>query len=75
MPTVRDQIQLARINTMKKRTAEAWHQRCCPRCAERRAAGELGAQGGGGIVGLLRALNALPDAVDDEPGGPPKHAH
>lgn len=79
---LREQIQMARINRMKRRAATAWHRAHCAEC-QARAAGVPDASGLG-LAQLLQQLGAAGVEVhviggDDDTDGahpvPPSQAH
>lgn len=71
--TLREQLQMARINRAKRRVAQWWHRERCEACAMQRVAG----------ADMATAVTALVRRVHDElgegfalppqAGEPPKH--
>lgn len=59
MQTLRTQMQVARLVRIKRRVDESWLKRSKPRPKELCAASALQ------VIDLLRALDSMPQAIDD----------
>jgi hypothetical protein len=59
MQTLRTQLQVARLVLMKRRAAKPWAERNKPSTKEFCAASALQ------VIDLLRALDSMPQAIDD----------
>lgn len=77
---LREQLQMQRINRMKRRTHEWWHANRCPSCLARSAV-LAGVSGGDGLAQVLQQLGVtrveiLPAHENDgAPSTPPSQAH
>lgn len=76
---LRDQMQVARINRMKRRVYGWWHANRCPACLAR-AAG-ISSAGSDGLAQVLQQLGVTrveilnDDDADGTPAMPPSQAH
>jgi len=70
--TLREQLQMARINRAKHRVQAWWHANRCEACKVRAAGLAGGGGGGGALVQLLQQLGAQV-ITDPEEGGDVPH--